>query len=127
MADEKNSNIYSPDSQPPEKRTYVRINAEIRVFYSLSSSKLLSGYSVDLSPNGVYLVTTCPFDVEDNVALKLFIPGQEDKPISCDARVAWINSEENLLKPAFPAGVGLEFISLAPEDISSIVRFLDSK
>jgi uncharacterized protein (TIGR02266 family) len=110
-----------------ERRSNVRINAEIRVYYGSHHSKLLTGYSVDLSTNGVFLVTTCPFDVDDNVKLKLSIPGQEEKAVSCDARVAWINYENRPLKPEYPTGVGLQFLDLAPEDLYSIVSFLEVK
>ena len=109
-----------------ERRSYVRINAEIRVYYGTGISKLLTGHSVDLSPNGAFLVTTCPFDVDDNVDLKLFIPGKEKTAVSCIARVAWINQEGTPPKPEYPAGVGLHFINLKPEDKSSIEKYLKS-
>ena len=108
-----------------ERRSNLRINAEIRVYYSDHHSKLLTGYSVELSVGGVFLVTTCPFDVDDNVRLKLSLPGQEEKPISCDARVAWINFEDNRHKPEYPPGVGLQFNDLAMEDLNSISSFLE--
>ena len=111
----------------PERRSSVRLRAEIRVSYDDYQSKLLTGYSVDLSTNGIFLVTTCPFDVDDNVKLKLTIPGQEVKTVSCDARVAWINYENRPLKPEYPTGVGLQFIDLESEDLCSIVGFLEIK
>lgn len=111
----------------PERRSSVRITAEIRVYYGACNSKLLTGYSIDLSTNGVFLVTSCPFEVEDNVKLKLFLPGQEEKPISCHARVAWINYENTPPKPEYPSGVGLQFIGLTPEALSSIVKLLESE
>ena len=111
----------------PERRSSVRINAEIRVYYGACTSKLLTGYSIDLNTNGIYLVTTCPFDVDDNVKLKLFIPGHEVRVVSCVARVAWINHENNPPKPEYPAGVGLQFADITPEDLKTIVNFLKSK
>ena len=53
------------DEVKPERRSSVRIKAEIRVFYGEYQSKLLTGYSIDLSSGGVFLITTCPFDVDD--------------------------------------------------------------
>jgi uncharacterized protein (TIGR02266 family) len=98
---------------------------EIRVFYGDHHSKLLTGYSVDLSVGGVFLVTTYPFKVDDNVRLKLSFPEQEEKSVYCDARVAWINFEQTPLKPEYPAGVGLQITDLAPEDLQSIASFLE--
>lgn len=118
--------MQSDGKQIPERRSNVRVNAEIRVSYGTCTSKLLVGYSIDLSPNGVFLVTTCPFDIDDNVKLKLFIPGDDYSPVTCVARVAWINFENEPPKPNFPAGVGLQFIDLKPVDRNAIVDFLKS-
>ena len=109
----------------PERRSSVRLKAEIRVYYGDYQSKLLTGYSVDLNTGGIFLVTTCPFEVDDIVKLKFSIPGEGGKSVSCDARVAWINHEDKLLKPEYPTGVGLQFFDLALENLNSIVRFLE--
>ena len=108
-----------------ERRSSVRLKADIRVYYGDYQSKLLTGYSVDLSTGGIFLVTTCPFDVDDIVKLKFSMPGEGKKTVSCDARVAWINYEDKRLKPEYSTGVGLQFIGLAPEDLCSIVGFLE--
>jgi Tfp pilus assembly protein PilZ len=113
------------DVVTPERRPSVRLNAELRVYYGDYQSKLLTGYSVDLNTGGIFLVTTCPFDVDDIVKLKFSIPGEAGKSVSCDARVAWINHEDKLLKPEYPTGVGLQFVDLALENFSSIVGFLE--
>jgi Tfp pilus assembly protein PilZ len=123
----KKATMQSNNKSKPERRASVRINAEIRVYYGACTSKLLTGYSIDLTTNGIFLVTTCPFDVDDNVKLKLFIPGQEKTIVSCVARVAWINHENSPPKPEYPAGVGLQFVDLTPEDLKTIVAFLESK
>jgi uncharacterized protein (TIGR02266 family) len=108
-----------------EKRSSLRFKTQVRVCYCSFQSKLLTGYSVDLSPWGVFLTTDYPFDVDDIVTLKLFIPAQVEKPIICKARVAWVNNETNRHKPAYPLGVGLQFSDLTSEDLNLIVRFLD--
>ena len=113
------------DEVKPERRSSVRLKAEIRVYYGEYQSKLLTGYSIDLSSGGAFLITTCPFDVDDIVKLRFYMPGEGEKSVSCDARVAWINHEEKLLKPEYPTGVGLQFVDLAPEDLCSIVGFLE--
>ena len=108
-----------------ERRSSVRLKAEIRVYYGEYQSKLLTGYSVDLSPGGIFLVTTCPFDVDDIVKLKFSMPGEGEKTVSCDARVAWINYEDKRLKSEYPTGVGLQFVDLTPENFDSLVGFLE--
>ena len=108
-----------------EKRSSIRLKTEVRVYYGSFQSKLLIGYSVDLSPGGVFITTNYPFDVDDNITLKFSISDQVEKPIICKARVAWVNNETNQRKPEYPSGVGLQFFDLTPEDLNSIVSFLD--
>ena len=79
----------------------------------------------NLSVGGVFLATTCLFDIDDNVKVKLSIAGQEEKSASFDARVAWINYEDKRLKPEYPTGVALQFVDLAPEKFGSIAGFLE--
>ena len=117
--------MQSQNESSPERRSCLRVKAEIRIYYGDYQRKILTGYSVDLSVGGVFLATTCLFDIDDNVKVKLSIAGQEEKSASFDARVAWINYEDNRLKPEYPTGVGLQFVGLAQEDLSSIVGFLE--
>lgn len=117
----------SQNEEINERRASVRIQVVIRVSYGVHQSKLLTGDSVDLSSGGIFLTTTCPFDVDDNVKLKFFIPGQEEGAVSCDARVAWINSEDKPLKPEYPTGAGLQFINPTPAERSKIVALLEGE
>lgn len=113
----------NPDFQ--EKRASARIKVELRVYYGPHQSKLLTGYSVDIGAGGLFLSTTCPFDINDIVKLKFTVPGQVEKIIDCNARVAWINKEDRQLKPEYPEGAGLQFFEMESEDIASIEGFLE--
>jgi uncharacterized protein (TIGR02266 family) len=113
------------DVENSEKRSSTRIKVELRVYYGPHQSKLLTGFSVDLGAGGLFLSTTCPFDVDDIVKLKFNVPGEEGKVVACDARVAWINYEGNQLKPEYPVGAGLQFVDLATEDLTSIESYLE--
>ena len=108
-----------------ERRSNVRLKVEIRVYYGDHHSKLLSGYSVDLSIGGVFFFFFYPLKVDDNVILKLSIPGQEEKSVSCDARVVCFIFQGNPLKPEYPPGVGLQIKDLAMEDLQSIASYLE--
>lgn len=113
------------NEETSEKRACVRLKAELRVYYGDHQSKLLTGYSIDLSTGGIFLGSTCPFDIDDIVKLKLSIPGEEENTVFCDARVAWINYEDKRLKPEYPTGVGLQFVGLTSENLGSIAGFLE--
>lgn len=108
-----------------ERRSSIRIKVELRVYYGPHQSKLLTGYSVDLGAGGLFLSTTCPFDINDIVKLKFTVPGEEKETVDCNARVAWINQEGNQYKTEYPVGAGFEFVDLASKSIDSIVNFLE--
>jgi len=90
----------------------------VRVYYGPPPQTVLSDFSVDLSTGGLYLKTKMPLGIDDDLTLTFSLPGQDEKAVSCGARVAWVNQEENLLKPELPSGVGVQFLDLAPEDLS---------
>jgi uncharacterized protein (TIGR02266 family) len=102
-----------------------RLKSEMRVYYGTPPQTVLSDFSVDLSTGGLYLKTKMPLGIDDDLMLTFSLPGQEEKSVSCDARVAWVNQEENPLKPELPSGVGVQFIDLTPEDLASIASCLD--
>ena len=121
----RNGAMLLTNESKPERRSSIRLRAEIRVSYSAYESKLLVGYSIDLSSGGVFLVTECPFGINDILRLRFYLPGEVEKAVSCDARVAWINHEGKSLKPEYPTGVGLQFVNLSPNNLSSIVKLLE--
>ncbi len=102
-----------------------RLKSEMRVYYGPSPQTVLSDFSVDFSTGGLYLKTNIPLEIDDDLMLTFSLPGQEKKSVSCSARVAWVNQEENPLKAELPSGVGVQFIDLAPEDLASIASCLD--
>jgi len=110
---------------PLTQGTCKRLKSEMRAYYGPSLQTVLSDFSVDFSTGGLYLKTNIPLGVDDDLMLTFSLPGQEKKSVSYGARVAWVNQEENPLKPELPSGVGVQFIDLAPEDLASIASCLD--
>lgn len=100
-----------------------RFKARIKIFYGPAPQTLLSEYSVDLSPEGLYVKTDFPLQVDEILALRISLPGQEE--ISCNARVAWVNQKQNPLKPSLPHGVGLQFVDLPKAAMEIVSRFLE--
>lgn len=101
-----------------------RLKAQIRVYYGSAPQKLLSEFSVDLSAGGLYVQTDFPLEVDENLTLRLTLPGQQSM-VSCNARVAWVNPKQNPRKPELPPGMGIQFVDLSLEDMKSIRRFLE--
>ncbi|PLX78119.1 MAG: hypothetical protein C0616_15600 [Desulfuromonas sp.] len=100
-----------------------RFKARIKIFYGPAPQTLLSEYSVDLSPEGLYVKTDFPLQADEILALRISLPGQDD--ITCNVRVAWVNQKQNPLKPSLPHGVGLQFVDLPEAEMEIIARFLE--
>ncbi len=101
-----------------------RLKAQIRVYYGEFPQKPLSEFSVDLSTGGVYVKTDFPLDVDENLTLRLTLPGQQSM-VSCKARVAWVNPKDQPRKLEMPTGMGIQFVDVSLEDMKSIRRFLE--
>lgn len=101
-----------------------RLKTQMRVYHGPSKDKLLTGFSVDISAGGLFLHTECPLAVDESLML-LFHLQQQEKSISCNARVAWVNEEENPRKPELPPGVGVQFVDMSLDGIKAIRRFLE--
>lgn len=101
-----------------------RLKAQMRVYYGSAPQKLLSEFSVDLSAGGLYVKTDFPLPVDESLTLRFTLPDQQ-RMVSCQARVAWVNPKDNPRKPGLPPGMGIQFVELSLEDMKSIRRFLE--
>ena len=107
-----------------EFKSDKRLKSQVRVYYGPSKDRLLTGFSVDVSAGGLFLHTECPLAVDENLMLLFHLQHQE-KSISCNARVAWVNDEENPRKPDLPPGVGVQFVDMSLDSLQAIRRFLE--
>lgn len=109
------------------KSLMERVVFEATIKYKTLPEISLSGLSSNLSVGGLYLRTHLPLEVDDRLALSFSLPGQQGaRPLSCEARVAWINSGRNKRKPDYATGVGLEFLNLSSKDFSVLEKFIDN-
>jgi uncharacterized protein (TIGR02266 family) len=78
-------------------------------------------YTKDLSSGGLFFVTDQPFDTGERVTVVLSTPSTWE-PLTLGAEVAWA-------RPAAgedPAGIGLQFVDLEPEQLIALTEFVAS-
>ena len=109
------------------KSLLERVIFEAKIKYKSLPEANLSGLSSNLSVGGLYLRTRLPLDVDDTLFLSFSLPCREGElPLSCDARVAWTNCDNNRRKPDYATGVGLQFLNLSAEDLAKLEKFIDT-
>lgn len=100
------------------KRSAPRIAVKMEVCFGDDET---CGQTVNMSVNGMFLATDRPSPPGSKIKLKFSLPNSA-LPVSCQARVAWILTEEDAGKRNYPAGMGLEFLDLS--DPAPLIAFL---
>ncbi len=111
----------STDTVEHEKR----IKTHIHIHYGPYQNHIINGHGLDISTGGLYLKTELPLSVNEHICLIFHLPNRAD-PVNCNARVVWTNPVIGRRKPELPPGVGVEFIDLTPEELSSVFHFINS-
>ena len=111
---------FVPTVDRRETRIPCRAKVKFRVF-----GFTLSGETLDISDNGVYVATD--YEVEMETALELVFSIQEENGavIQAKGRVAWVNCKNEKNKKNFPAGFGVELIAITEESNRTLKHFVE--
>lgn len=107
-----------------KKRLPIRYPFRVPVYYGTSPQQLLKSDTVNLSKGGLFIETDRPFAFNTMLTVELFLP-HTATIISCSARVAWTNQPEHLQNLGLPAGMGVLFFDLDPEDLELIQGLIE--
>lgn len=118
-------NTSKQEARSERRQKNKRLKTKLQVYFGPTKKTILSGFSVDISAGGLFLQTDYPFQENDEMRLIFTLPNL-NKSISCDAKVAWTNVEEQL-RQGIPNGVGLEFVHLSLQDLISISKFIEDQ
>jgi Tfp pilus assembly protein PilZ len=83
-----------------------------------------SGKTCDISQNGIFVSVSDDLGQGLFVKVELMLPNSE-QPIVAAGRIAWVNGGDNLAKPAYPRGCGIELTNFddnGDELLSQYVR-----
>ena len=133
-----------------EKRQHPRKMVRILVDYS-STDSFLFDYSSDVSEGGVFIQTSDPLEMGEELDLKFTLPGT-DHLYQLKGQVAWVNkrkekpidSESGLhdlddllanaevsetteepFEDGMPEGMGIKFLNITPEEQEALREFLE--
>ncbi len=77
----------------------------------------------DVSRGGLFVEVYPPLPVNTIVGLDFVLPLSQEK-ICCTGRIAWVNQIERPINPAFPPGMGVEFVQMNEKNSGSVERYL---
>jgi uncharacterized protein (TIGR02266 family) len=100
---------------------------KVRIPFVQRASLSLSGATreavlVDLGLEGVFVETREPLAPGDAVEITFRLPGNAI-PLASRGRVAWVHAGGS--HSPLPAGVGVQFVAMAPEDRGRLREYLE--
>jgi two-component system, cell cycle response regulator len=110
-------------------RRMRRIPCHFPAIFLLGKSPI-GGHAMDISCGGLYLATREEMrrDRRDRpLKLVFYLPGVNPVLMELLGTVAWINEEGNRVKPALPAGFGVQFQDLEEKETAILQAFLDAE
>lgn len=107
------------------ERDESRYTVHTKVRFGKQMDNLLTDYTVNLNTRGLFLSSPEAFPVHTQLAVEFNLP-EDDKTVCCQARVAWVNAADNLLKRDLPVGMGLQFVGLPLEQMHSIREYIEA-
>ena len=106
-----------------QMRALPRYVARMRINFGPDASQLLSEYTLNLSTGGVFLETGNLMAEGTPLAVEFVLP-HRNIPISCKAKVAWVNHPAMIRNPNLPVGMGIQFLDLSTESIEAIRDYI---
>ena len=105
-------------------RREPRQNCNIMVDY-MCRARRSEGVCTDISSGGMFLRCEPVAQAGESLRLKFTLPG-ENQPVDVEGRIAWVNSEEQVIKPGYPHGYGVEFVGIDGEVGVALRRFFNT-
>lgn len=105
-------------------RVEPRYSARLKVRFGTESDEtIMTDYSVNLSTGGLFLATASLLPIDTELFIDFELPDRE-RPISCRARVAWINEPDQIVKHELPIGMGVQFREITLDDMDAIRDYI---
>lgn len=108
-----------------QDRQQARVAKRVLVHFGPNSQRLSSHFTVNLSPDGMFLATNEVYPIGTPLALRVQIPGSTT--LSCQGQVAWLNDPQQFKKPHLPNGMGIRFSDLAELHREQVKNFLNQR
>jgi CheY-like chemotaxis protein/Tfp pilus assembly protein PilZ len=102
------------------ERMAPRADLCLPVDYGLRDKKMLSCSTVNVSQGGLFIACAAQLAIDTWVGMKLTLP-DDQPPVQCRGRVAWLNHPDWIKRPQLPSGMGVEFVDIADKDLERLL------
>lgn len=104
-------------------RQALRVDTRLHIRYGVDPERLLSDMVLNLGERGLFIVTSDLMPEGSQMFLEFTLP-DSNKTIRCRGAVSWLNMPGRLARPTLPAGMGVAFVDLQVDDLSTIREFI---
>ena len=104
----------SIDRREPRQTHQVKVDFICR-------GRRLQGRCIDVSSGGMFLDCQPTAQKGESLLLKFSLPDGQQPPVEINGRIAWANSQEEIIKENYPLGYGVEFIDIS-DSLGAVLR-----
>ena len=98
--------LLSIDRREPRQTHQVTVDFVCR-------GRRLQGRCIDVSSGGMFLDCQPTAQKGESLLLKFSLPNEQRTPVEINGRIAWANSQEEIIKDNYPLGYGVEFVDIS--------------
>jgi len=87
----------------------------------LCRGRRLQGRCIDVSSGGMFLDCQPSAQKGESLIMKFSLPDEKRTSVEINGRIAWVNSQEEIIKDNYPLGYGVEFVDI-PDSVGTVLR-----
>jgi type IV pilus assembly protein PilZ len=103
-----------------EQRARPRIVTNIEIVFR-EAGAFVKSYMLNVNNGGIFVKSDHPLPLDTVIGMRMQLPNDKEK-MNLEGRVVWSNTKAK----SFPAGMGIQFINIAPEHKDKISAFVEA-
>lgn len=106
-----------------DKRKNRRFHVCLQVVYHGHSTECCADFILNISMNGVFILTRDPLPVGSALTMRFYIPPEEKSLSDFEGVVAGVNKDD----PRFPKGMHVKFTACTPQELKRLEEFVEER